>query len=322
MQHMLVEPAARAETNPHVARRPAAPPPGEEPAADWRQVYRDFWLAVSCSMLLHLLLLLALFVWKFMDEPAQRGVVIQSALLDDGPGEAVPEVVTISAGDVEAHDQAPEELAASPVDPSRFLELTGAAIDVPLDVGALGAAPGMANVTGEGHGQGGGGVGFFGTRGEGQSFVFVVDCSGSMRGGRIKRARRELVRAIRNLKSYQRFFIYFYNHDTYPMFGLTSSTDLLAATPDVRRKAEEWVEQCEAFGDTEPADALRRGLAMQPDVVFFLTDGEIPPESRDVVRNANRDEITVHTTAFQNPGGIPIMKAIAADNGGTFRFVD
>ena len=60
---------------------------------------------------------------------------------------------------------------------------------------------------------------------------------------------------------------------------------------------------------------------MEPDVIFFLTDGEIPEETPDVVRRANRRGTVIHTTAFENEGDEGILRKIAEENGGTFRII-
>src|SRR5262249_48107668 len=53
---------------------------------------------------------------------------------------------------------------------------------------------------------------FFGIRAQGQFFVYVVDCSGSMiDDSRLVRAKSELRRSIMSLQLPQRFQIIFYN---------------------------------------------------------------------------------------------------------------
>jgi hypothetical protein len=59
---------------------------------------------------------------------------------------------------------------------------------------------------------------FFGIRAEGQRFVYVVDCSGSMTGAPYDRASQELVRSLAALSKTQEFFVILYSDDSYPMF--------------------------------------------------------------------------------------------------------
>src|SRR5262245_18159127 len=68
--------------------------------------------------------------------------------------------------------------------------------------GGEGGGSGGGSGTGRGRGSGPGvglGAGFFGSKGKGKSFVYVVDCSGSMYGERFRRAKTELVRSINKL---------------------------------------------------------------------------------------------------------------------------
>jgi hypothetical protein len=138
----------------------------------------------------------------------------------------------------------------------------------------------------------------------------------------MERAREELIRAIGELKQYQKFFIFLYNDNTYPLLELESDSDLVIATREKRKQAVRWVEAREAGGGTQPQQSFLRALAMKPDVIFFLTDGEIPEETRDLVKEANRGETVIHTTGFQTQGGEEILKGIAHDNHGRYRHVD
>ncbi len=57
-------------------------------------------------------------------------------------------------------------------------------------------------------------------------------------------------------------------------------------------------------------------------MIYFLTDGEIPPTTRDTVKRLNHAHKTViHTIAFGTEEGADMLKAIARDNGGKYQFV-
>lgn len=173
-------------------------------------------------------------------------------------------------------------------------------------------------------------VGFFGTRESGVSFVFVVDASGSMedqvsREGpprtRFMLALNELQKSLADLKTWQKFAIIFYNNGPIPLFAPDSEARLYPATVSMRKKATKWMGQLIPGGSTRPEDALRQALELRPDVVFFLTDGEIPPEARDVVKEYNKYKTIVHTVAFSSHEGEAILQAIAKDNRGRYRYV-
>ena len=288
----------------------------------WRQ-REEFWLGVAFSLCVHLLLLCGLAFWRFVAEPAVEGVEFKTEIGVDagasGPIDALPVIEAAPAGDDKGVAAAPAVL----VDPSAHLGGSGGGIPSHTVAAALGGGGGPDGSGGGGGGSGlGGGVGFFGTRGEGRSFIFIVDFSGSMEGERLKRARKELVRSIEELKPYQKFFVFLYNSETFPLFELTSQADLIAATPEKRKRAIRWVRDHYAGAGTQPQEAFRRALAMQPDVIFFLTDGEIPEETRAIAQEQNKHKTVVHTIGFQSRDGEEILEGIAHDNHGRYRFVE
>src|SRR4051794_18904082 len=89
---------------------------------------------------------------------------------------------------------------------------------------------------------------FFGLRAQGQFFVYVVDCSGSMiDDSRLVRAKAELRRSVTNLQLPQRFQIIFYNDQPLPMLGtLPRSADLTA-----KQQMNQWLRLIEPDGGTD-----------------------------------------------------------------------
>jgi hypothetical protein len=163
---------------------------------------------------------------------------------------------------------------------------------------------------------------FFGLQQRADTVVFVVDMSGSMNDGhRFDRAVAELVRALGGLAPTQKFFVFFFNATTHPMLDM-APPQLQPATPDNRAKVVKWIEKLQPDADTNPEDALERALKLQPQVIYFLTDGEIPPTTPDTVKGLNQAHKTViHTIAFGTEEGADMLKAIAQDNGGKYQFV-
>ena len=128
-----------------------------------------------------------------------------------------------------------------------------------------------------GSGKGGGGTGaatlqIFGSKGTGKKFVFVFDCSDSMNeGGRIRVAKAELIRSLNLLDDSHQFNIVFYNNE----FQLwKQGKRLLDATPSEKQNAIQFVESIVAKGGTNHYPPLESAIALRPDVIFFLTDGE------------------------------------------------
>jgi hypothetical protein len=97
---------------------------------------------------------------------------------------------------------------------------------------------------------------------------------------------------------------------------------LLPATTGNRSKAAKWIKAFRPEGDTAPEDAIERALKMKPQVIYFLTDGEIPNTTRSTAQRFNTEHKTViHTIAFEYEGGAEQLRGIAADSRGKYRFV-
>lgn len=187
--------------------------------------------------------------------------------------------------------------------------------------GAGGSGGGSGGGFGDGHGAGIG-PGFFGTQGEGRTFIYIVDMSGSMGGKRFQRAIAELNRSINRLKPHQEFYVYFFNDSTKPLFD-KYPTRLLIATPANKGRATRWISSRRPNGLTNPMFALEQALAFKPDVIFLLTDGELEnaADVRDMLRKRNQHGTTIHTIAFESSEGSATLEAIAKENKGVYRFV-
>lgn len=196
------------------------------------------------------------------------------------------------------------------------------------ELGGIGN-PGAGQGTGEGDGIGSGrgpgvGAGFFGSKSQGHSFVYVVDMSGSMNGRRFERAKAELVRSINRLNPEQAFYVVFFNDRMLPLFDpVEPPKNLLPASANNKTRAIRWIKLRTASSTTNPLYAMELALSLKPDAVFLLTDGELddPELVKRVIRQANKSNTQVHTIAFENEEGGRTLEAIAKENNGTFRFV-
>ncbi len=200
-------------------------------------------------------------------------------------------------------------------------DIQSTSVSSSLDRAAGGSGKGTG--LGVGDGIGTGKVEFFGTKGTGNSVVYVVDISGSMAAnGRYQTAIDEILRSLEKLTKLQRYYIIFYNHNEVPLFEGYGKTKLLVANPATKSRTRKWIEGgLGPGGGTNPIPALEHALRMRPDLIYLMTDGEIPLETREFLLERNKRKIVVHTIAFQSLDGRLILKQIAEDNGGTFRFV-
>lgn len=165
---------------------------------------------------------------------------------------------------------------------------------------------------------GGESASFFGVSASGQRFVYVVDLSASMEGGRFRRARGELRRSLKELQPTQQFFVVFFNTDAFPMPG----DDLQDATQGNLLAARKWIDRAECQGETDPWPALEAALDMKADAIFFLTDGKFDPAIVERIQPAESSRSTpIHTIGFMNRSGEKLLKEIARRTGGGYRFV-
>ena len=165
------------------------------------------------------------------------------------------------------------------------------------------------------------GVSFFGTKSKGARFVFVIDKSGSM-GDKKKftKAKLELIKTLRALPKNSRFMIYFFDEGSEQM----PVNNMMAAVPGNISWAEDWVKSVGIGGGTDPRQALKSGFSLKPDTLWLLTDGEFDNESAVLaqIRSANpKDRVRINTLAIMDRGGERVLKQIARENDGTYRFV-
>lgn len=170
---------------------------------------------------------------------------------------------------------------------------------------------------------GGAGASFFGIQAGGNRFAFIADVSGSMsRFNRIERLQDELTRSLTTLADYSEFFVVLFSSGKVlpPM-----QDGWTRASPDHVQRYVRWIERLSPGGGTRPRSAFHEVFALspRPDVVFFMTDGEITGFEAEEVAALNREgqHVTIHTIAFGDPSSQDLLKAIASNSGGKYRFV-
>ena len=166
-----------------------------------------------------------------------------------------------------------------------------------------------------------GGTSFFGLLAKGGKFVYVVDRSGSMikDGPRLPAAKAELIRSVNSLDRKKQFYVVFYNRQA---LSMPPGKRLVKADSKGKRAALTWINSVTADGGTDPTQALLIALSMQPDAIWLLSDGQFAMSAADTIRKANPGKKTqIHTIAFHNSEGERVLKRIAYENRGKFRFV-
>ncbi|MEQ8635977.1 vWA domain-containing protein [Gimesia maris] len=195
-------------------------------------------------------------------------------------------------------------------------------------VGALLTSTALGN--GENGTDSGNGNGrFFGINPQSKKIVYVVDSSNSMNfphesegKTRLGRVKLELARAIHSMDEDQQFFVIFFSDMAIPM----PARALQPATNQAKKKYLNWVARVPGIGTTEPYQALLLALSLQPDTIYFLTDGQFDPV---IVKSFNKvaaqkyrnQKVTVNGICFGSLEGEQTIRELAENNSGTFTFI-
>ena len=157
---------------------------------------------------------------------------------------------------------------------------------------------------------------FFGVRARGQFFVFVVDQSGSMiDDDRLTRAKIELLRSVFALQPPQRFEVIFYNEEATPMPG---GPQPRPADLKTKNQLTAWLHLIGPDGGTDPRPAMAQALALQPDAVFLLSDGEFPEGTVERVAKLNPRKVPIHCVDMTGGQAGNHLLRIARDSGGQY----
>lgn len=174
------------------------------------------------------------------------------------------------------------------------------------------------------------GTRFFGIQATGKRFVFVVDSSSSMKWAKWRRACSELVASIESLGPDQSFCVFFFDAVPHLMFNQRpTELQMVPANSNNIIRLRRWMASVSFGDDTRPLAAVRQALALQPDAVFLLSDGEFhdPTLAYFRINDTRRTEgllsrpIVVHTIGFKSQVGQATLREIADETGGTYRFV-
>lgn len=173
----------------------------------------------------------------------------------------------------------------------------------------------------------------FGIEGSGSSFVYVFDRSDSMngyQGSPLRMAKLELTKSLESLTSVHQFQIVFYNEAPSPYRGSLSRTrGLIFATDTERHSAISFVKGITGSGGTEHVPALRMGVNLGSDVIFFLTDAADPSLKQSEVDSiADRclgRGTTIHSIEFgtgASPGDNRWIEQLATRTAGKYKYLD
>ncbi|MEZ6062139.1 MAG: VWA domain-containing protein [Planctomycetaceae bacterium] len=163
----------------------------------------------------------------------------------------------------------------------------------------------------------------------GQRFVYVIDISGSMsQEQRLRLAKAQLQASLRQLQPHQRFQVIFYDDGPPQLINLRNrpQKDWYPADTIHVDLACAAISSQEATAGTEHKPAILAALRLDPEVVYFLTDGTeprlAPADLRDI-RNANRSGARIHVVEFgigsPETRDLTWLQQLAMQSGGKYR---
>ena len=287
-------------------------------------------LGFALSVVVHVLVMLRLW-WIKLPEREQDAEAPIALNLQE-----LPPAVDIPSEDIELPDPSPmvQGPITTEVDPVPNLSDDLASDNPSMDsfcaieapgVGAIVGPGGAGSGIGIGSGKGGGGTSFFGVGGRGTRFAYIVDISGSMeQENRMATAMAELKRSISALPDFASFYVVLFAGEAYrPDFEMDG---WLRANRSNVNRMKRWIDEQYPRGATFPVPAFNivYHLPQPPDVIFFLTDGEIPGETLYHVDGYAEEigrEVIINTIGFSSEAGKEPLVELAKRHRGVFRFV-
>ena len=291
------------------------------------------------SVLVHVAVVLILaFIVIQQSDPPQKVAIVSAPIESDV---ALTETPLESESETLEQSEAPSEVATPDVS-SVSAEVSVPAVDVSVNVeGLVGGESGssladqMKNaMAGMSQTKSMQGAAFFGLQATGNTFIYLVDNSPSMRrDNAFDNARNEMIRSLMSMKPKQRFFMIMFGKEMQKLSfpGEPEITSPVYATPENVKKAVDWLQTTSVQKDGwPPSDALEVAIEMDPDAIFMLFDGatraDIPKflervnRSNDII-SENVPKVPIHVIHFFEEEHSKDMQRIAKENLGTYRFV-
>ncbi len=157
--------------------------------------------------------------------------------------------------------------------------------------------------------------------------VFVLDTSGSMRGAPMEAAKQALLKTIESLPESVAFDVVF--------FDVTATTwlpRLVPASRQAKEQASRLIVERGLGPGTVSSSALNAAFDLEPEAIYFLSDGEptdgSPPQIVGYFSDFNRTRrVSIHTIGVvtQRNGGAGLtsfMQPLSDKNYGKFRLVE
>jgi hypothetical protein len=146
-------------------------------------------------------------------------------------------------------------------------------------------------------------------------------------------AKAEVFRSFASMKPKQRYYISFFGKEIDPLVlhGTEAEKYPIYATRENVLQTQEWMNRVAIQKEGwPPNDALEQAIAMQPDGIFMLFDGDTKVDVAKFLRQVNRTDdilsegspkVPIHVIHFFQEDFRKQMMTVAQENGGTYRFI-
>ncbi len=297
-------------------------------------------VAFMTSFVIHVVVLIVVASIAFTIGKESHGVMLNADIGDSQEiGFDAVEVEGVETP-VELPDVTPPPLESMAAPSLANLEVSSATATMPADTGAsvdVSLASG-SSTSGSGSSGGGGsaasslsdamkkrGAAFFGAYAEGKRFIFVLDSSRSMlQEDRWTYACNQLMDSLNGLQPEQEFYIICFDIETSYLFNIPPTrVKFFKSDETTLPRVKRWLRAHQLGRATMPAEALQNALALQPDAIFLLSDGELQDNSVGMLRMINGfsstyRQIPIHTVHLFSEEGRETLQLIARENSGTF----
>lgn len=173
----------------------------------------------------------------------------------------------------------------------------------------------------------------FGVQDAGRKFVYVLDRSHSMDdSSAMRRAKAELMASLENLDATQQFQVIFYNNEPLLLTSPNSESGMFRGIDTHRVDVERQLGAIRADGGTTHLNALEMALGFNADVIFFLTDADVPGISlRELEEIGRRNEngARIHCIEFGEGPNTPLpgeprnfLQQLSDESGGEYKYID
>jgi hypothetical protein len=275
--------------------------------------------AISLIFHLAIFLVMVFAVWSYTIVDMEKVIIPDATLVDRPSGMLNPlqdrpdmEQTTVSR-QVKAKEKKAEEISISDLESEQDMAIIG--------VGGASGAP-LVGLHAEAAGPQSDFMGLGG--GNARKIVYVIDRSGSMSDPELfDTMKAELMKSIAGLDPRQQYFHVIFFSSGQPVEN--PPRRLVPATPEFKQVTYDFLSGILPEGATNPSPALMRAFQVQggpPELIYVLTDGDFDETILYDLRKWNPKKRTkINTIAFAYKTGEDLLKKIAEENGGRYRFV-